>query len=274
MRRLLALPFLLLIGAAPPARPERIVSLNLCADGYLLALADRSQIAALTQFATDPAMSYAALAARGLRTIRGSAEDVLALRPDLILASPGKRRETMAQLRGRHIATLDLAPADSLAEIEAQVREVAAAVGHRDRGEALIARMEAALGRLPRGAGRGRTAAYYQRRGFLTGAGTLIDELMRRVGLVNLATRLGKPALARVTLEEMARARPDFLIVESDAERVADHGTEMLQHPILAGIPRLALPQAWTVCGGPGYVRAAQSLAAQVQRSRGMAPSR
>lgn len=279
MRRLLALPFLLLIGAAPPARPERIVSLNLCADGYLLALADRSQIAALTQFATDPAMSYAAPAARGLRTIRGSAEDVLALRPDLILASPGKRRETMAQLRGRRIATLDLSPADSLAEIEAQVREVAAAVGHRDRGEALIARMEAALGRLPRGAGRGRTAAYYQRRGFLTGAGTLIDELMRRVGLVNLATRLGKPALARVTLEEMARARPDFLIVESDAERVADQGTEMLQHPILAGIPRLALPQAWTVCGGPGYVRAAQSLAAQslaaqVQRSRGMAPSR
>ncbi|RDE05639.1 ABC transporter substrate-binding protein [Sphingomonas aracearum] len=267
MRRLFVLPFLcLLLGAAPAAvRPQRIVSLNLCADGYLLALADRGQIAALTQLATDPDMSWGARQARGLRTIRGSAEDVLALRPDLILASPGKRRETMAQLRGRSIATLDLAPAESFAAITAQVREVAVAVGHPERGEALIARMAAALARVPRGVGRGRVAAYYQRRGYLTGTGTLIDELMGRVGLVNLATRLGKPSLARMSLEEMARARPDFLIVETGAERVVDQGTEMLQHPILAGIPRLRLAQAWTVCGGPGYVAAARALAAQLR---------
>jgi iron complex transport system substrate-binding protein len=39
----------------------------------------------------------------------------------------------------------------------------------------------------------------------------------------------------------------------------------MLHHPALRDIPRLRLPQAWTVCGGPAYVQAAQSLVAQIE---------
>lgn len=267
MRRFLALPFiLLLIGAAPPSRPQRIVSLNLCADQYLMALADPHQIAALTRFARDPEMSAAAAQVGRLPTTRGSAEDVLALRPDLIVATPGRRRETMAQLRGRNIPTLDVPAVKSYDEIVEQVRAVAAAVGHRERGEALIAEMNLALSRIPQDAGKGTTAAYYQRRGFLTGTGTLIDDLMHRVGLRNLAARLDKPVLARVSLEEIALARPDYLIVETASERVADQGTEMLHHPLLAPIRRLRLPQAWTVCGGPAYVRAVRSLSAQLHR--------
>lgn len=269
MRRLLLLPLLtILLGAAPPppAAPRRIVSLNLCADQYLMALADRGQIAALTNFARDPQMSAVAAAARSVRITRGGAEEVLALHPDLIIATPGRRRETMAQLRGRSIATLDLVPAESYAEIRAQVRMVAAAVGHPERGTALIARMDAALARIPRDAGHGATAAYYQRRGYLTGTGTLVDDLMHRVGLTNLAARLGKPALARVGLEEMARARPDYLIVETATDQVTDQGIELLHHPLLGTIPRLKLPEAWTVCGGPAYVLAADSLARQLRR--------
>ena len=269
MLRWLSFPFmLLLLGAAPAPRPHRIVSLNLCADQYLLALADRDQIAALTQFARDPQMSAAAPQAASLRVSRGSAEDVLALRPDLIIASPGRRRETMAQLSGRGIATLDLSPAESYAEIVAQVRAVAGAIGHPDRGERLIARMDAALASIPRNSGRGRTAAYYQRRGYLTGTGTLVDELMHRVGLRNLAAQLGKPVLARVSLEELALARPDYLMVETATERVTDQGTELLHHTLLGAIPRLRVPQAWTVCGGPAYIRAATTLAQQLRQSK------
>ena len=128
--------------------------------------------------------------------------------------------------------------------------------------------MARGLAAIPRAAGCGATAAYYQRRGFLTGTGTLVEVLMRRGGLRNLAARLGRGPLARIGLEEMARARPDYLIVETASDRVADHGTEMLHHPVLAPIPRLRVPQAWTVCGGPAYVLAAESLARQVAARR------
>lgn len=242
----------------------RIVSLNLCADQYLLALADPEQIAALTQFSRDPQMSAEARKARNLPISRGSAEDVLALRPDLIIASPTRRSETMARLKGRNIQIVDLPPADSYADIVGQVRSVAMAIGHPGRGEALIRQMNDHLAQLPRAPGRARVAAYYQRRGYLTGTGTLIDELMGQVGLANLADRLGTSQLGRVSLERLALSRPDFLIVETATDRITDQGTEMLHHPVLAQIPRLRLPQAWTVCGGPAYVLAATSLSHQL----------
>lgn len=253
--------------ATPAAKPARIVSLNLCADQLLLALADRDQIAGLTRSATDPGLSAEARRAHGLPLLRNSTEQILAIDPDLVVGMPASSTLATGVLVGQHYRALDLQTANSLGEIVASIRQTAAAVGHRQRGEALVRRMEQDLRSLPK-PGAGKVAAYYQRRGYMTGTGTLIDELMRRVGLVNLAGKLGKPALAQVSLEEIVAAQPDFLIVESATDDVRDQGTEMLHHPALRGIPRLTIPQAWTVCGTPAYVRAARSLTEQIIRYR------
>ncbi|MEM9500760.1 MAG: ABC transporter substrate-binding protein [Pseudomonadota bacterium] len=264
MRKLFVLFCLFLLGASAPPGPERIISLNLCADQYLLALADPDQIGALTKFARDPQMSAAAEKATNLPTSAGSAEQVLALRPDLVFASSTRRRETLARLRDRNIPIIKLPSAKSYGDILDQIRLVAKATGHEERGKRLIDEMDERLARLPSRPGRNKVAAYYQRRGFLTGTGTLVDDMMRRLGLTNLASQLGKPSLARVSLEEIALARPDYLIVEKGSTRIEDRGTEMLSHPLIRSIPRLEVPQAWTVCGGPAYVRALESLSAQL----------
>jgi iron complex transport system substrate-binding protein len=253
------------------ARPQRIVSLNLCADQLLLALADRGQIAGVSRNAASRDMSAEAARARGLRILGSSAEELLAIRPDLILGMPG-RGSALGMIRDKPYRIVDIPPADSLDDIFASIRKTARAVGHRDRGEALITRMQRELAALPR-PGHGKVAAYYQRRGYMTGTGTLVDDLMGRVGLVNLAGRLGKSPLAQVSLEEMVAARPDYLIVESATDRVTDQGTEMLHHPALRAIPRISIPEAWTVCGGPAYALAARSIAQQIARHReGRAP--
>jgi iron complex transport system substrate-binding protein len=255
---------LLASATAVQAAPRRIVSLNMCADQLLLRLADRNQIAALTDLAGDRWMSAERDRAKGLKTIHGAAEDVLALDPDLIVASPGRWSRPVAAMGGRPTPVLELNFANSYGDIIDQIRMVAKAVGHPGRGEALIARMAADLAAIPR-TRRAPVAAYYQRRGYLTGQGTLIDDLMRRVGIRNLATILGKPMLSRMSVEEMVAAQPDFLIVETTSDHVDDQGTEMLHHRALAGIPRLRVPEAWTICGGPAYVLAARTLAAQLR---------
>ncbi|WP_069065801.1 ABC transporter substrate-binding protein [Sphingobium sp. RAC03] len=251
-------------GGAAPQRPQRIVSLNLCSDQLVLALADRGQIAGLTSNVRDPEMSAAAEAARGLPMLRGTSEEVLAARPDLVIGLPARGHPALAPFKRLPFRTLDLQSAENYASILASIRQVAQAVGHPARGEALIARMEADLARLPRPA-RAPVAAYYQRRGYLTGSGTLIDDLLVRTGVTNLATRLGKPALSQMSLEEMVASQPDYLIIESATQKVTDQGTEMLHHPALRSIPRIAIPQAWTVCGGPAYVQAAQAIARAVK---------
>ena len=251
--------------AGAPVRPQRIVSLNLCTDQLVLALADRSQIAALTRNARDTEMSAAAPRAQGITLLKESSEQLFALRPDLIIGMPASRHAMLRPLGPENYRTLDLGYAESYGVIVEQIRTVAAAVGHPARGEALIRRMEAELAKIGKVRG-GKVAAYYQRRGFMTGTGTLIDDLMARTGLVNLAAKLGKPPLSQVSLEEMVAAKPDFLIVESATDRVVDQGTEMLHHPALRGIPRISIPQAWTVCGSPAYVLAARGIAEQAAR--------
>lgn len=251
--------------APETARPQRIVSLNMCADQLVLALADRSQIAGLTRNAAKPELSAEADKARGLRILGTSAEEILEIEPDLVVGMPARRSAAMTALGGHDYNMLDLESANTLEDIYAAIRQTAAAVGHPDRGEAMIAQMQAELARIPAN-GRGRVAAYYQRRGFMTGTGTLIDDLITRAGMVNLAARLGKPPLAQVSLEEMVAAQPDFLIVESATDRVVDQGTEMLHHPALRDIPRISIPQAWTVCGAPAYVKAARGMAEQIGR--------
>lgn len=250
---------------AAPAPPRRILSVNLCADQLILALADRRQIAGLTRNAVDPGMSAAADAARGLPLLGGSAEQILAIDPDLIVGMPATGSAPLAALPARNYALLDLELASDPGGIARTIRATAAATGHPARGEALVARMERELARIGR-PGRGRVAAYYQRRGYMTGTGTLVDEMMTRVGLVNLAAKLGKPPLAPMSIEEMVAARPDFLIVEAATMRVADQGSEMLHHPALADIPRIVVPQAATVCAGPAYADAAASIARQITR--------
>ena len=210
-------------------------------------------------------MSGEAVGARGLLLMSDSAEQILAIEPDLIVGMPASRSAALAAFPRKTYPLLDLETANSLEEIYASIRQTAAAVGHPDRGEALVRQMEGELSGLPR-PGRGRVAAYYQRRGYMTGTGTLIDELMTRAGLVNLASKLGKPPLSQLSLEEMVAAQPDFLIVESATDNITDQGSEMLHHPALIDIPRISVPQAWTVCGSPAYTQAARSMAEQIAR--------
>src|SRR5262245_11513488 len=59
VRALATLSLCVALIAAParaesPAKPQRIVSLNVCVDQLLLLMVDKRRIAALTQFATDP----------------------------------------------------------------------------------------------------------------------------------------------------------------------------------------------------------------------------
>ena len=254
---------------AAPLRPQRIVSLNACADEYLIALADKDQVAALTQYARDPGLSFYSDRARAYPYTQGQAEAVLVLHPDLVIASPYRRADSLALLKGR-VKILDLKPTTNFAEVVDETRAVAAAIGQPARGEALIRSMQArvaAAGRQPLGG----VAAHYQRGGFITGPGSLMDDLMTRAGLINLARRQGG-SLGRMSLEQIVYAHPDFLIFSDGASAGQDEGSLSLDHPALArAVPearRLHIPSSMTVCGGPSYPDALERLQAEARRAK------
>lgn len=240
----------------------------MCADQLLLVLARREQIAALSWNAPRASMSYYADRARGLAVTRGSAEDVIARRPDLVIAGrfAGGAAKAAMQRAGLRVELLDI-PSNPR-EAVAQVARFGALIGRRDAGlraadalrEALRARENDSGGRRPR-------ALYLQRRGVVTGRGTMMDALMQRAGFVNAIAREG---FGQLGIEDIATIEADILILDGQGLRpdgdAADQGAAILAHPLVQQrFPpqrRVIVPQREIVCAGPALASAMRRLRA------------
>jgi iron complex transport system substrate-binding protein len=237
------------------APPQRVASANLCSDQLLLALADAGQIASLSPLARDPTISFAAARAAQVPANRASGEDLVRTHPDLVLIGPYDSRYTRRLLELQGIPMLVLDPWSDLAGGRAQIRQLAAALGHPARGEALIGAIDAALARLPRiGPGRQPSFLTLARRGFVHHAG-LADEILTRAGMRNAAADVGIAAYGFVSLERLVRHPPNFLVVDEEAGDPQDNGQAFLVHPALRTLfpsaRRLLAPGRLTICGGP-----------------------
>jgi iron complex transport system substrate-binding protein len=185
-----------------------VVSLDQCADQYVLALAPRGDIAGLSYRAVD-ADSYLRQQARGLPLRRASLEAVLAVRPDVVVRSWGGDQAMARRLGERGVKVVAIEDATNFEGVRADVRRVAAALGRPARGEALVARMDARLD-AARGAWGGRRALYLTPGGFTAGPGTLVGAIMAAAGLRDAASA---PGYAPVPLERLALQPPDGLVL-------------------------------------------------------------
>lgn len=244
--------------------PRRIVSIHLCADQLVLALADRNRIAALSWLATEPARSYMAAAAQGIPAVAGSAEEVVALRPDLVLAGFRSGRATVRALRALGYRVEDLRFAGDFEAIRRQIRRVAHLVGRPARGETLIADMDRRLAAARRDIPAVRpVAAIYQPMGFTSGRGSLEDALLAAAGFDNLAVRLGLGALGHLPLETVVASKPDLLVNWMGDDPNPSLSRASYAHPALARAPWrvVALPNTFWACGSWYSARAVERLA-------------
>nr|MBX2806869.1 ABC transporter substrate-binding protein [Hyphomicrobiales bacterium] len=223
---------------AGDARPLRIVSINACTDQLLYALADREQIAALTHYAVEDDYSIFVDEIRksGIPRIQGNAEEVLKLKPDLVLAGTYTRRATR-DLLARHGVRIELlSPARNIAESKAAIRRVAGLVGKDGKGQALIERIDNALNQHGETFADAPELLQLQRGGYVSGPGTLIGDLLSRFGVRNAAIGLGVDQIGVTSLEMALKLRADGLVLFDPLSSATDQGSAMLLHPALRKI--------------------------------------
>lgn len=264
---MLAAASLALAGcAAAPERDDRaeaesprIVSLNPCIDAVLVELAGPEQVLALSHYSRDPAASsIPAKVAAQYRTTGGTVEEVLALDPDLVLASsflPPATRTALEDL-GVEVATFGIAatPDASIA----QLREIARLAGREASGEALVAEIKAALAatEAPSNAP-ALSAVLWQPGQIVPGEATLVSALMRHTGFASQSAALGMGQADYLSLEQVLANPPDVLLVAGDAPAQRHPA---LQH--LHGTRIASFDPSLIYCGGPSMIRAAERLAA------------
>lgn len=247
--------------------PRRIVSMNPCVDAVLMEIAAPAQIAGVSHYSHDPrATSIPLDSALRYPAISGSAEDVIGAAPDLVIAGPHVSIQTIAALKRLGIPLMQLTVPESVAENQAQISQIATRIGRGPQGDALNARIDAAMA-AARWSAAPVDALIWQGSGLVPGKGTLADELMTHAGFRNMSGPMRLKKWDILPLEGLLDHPPAVLLAgRADMGAGSGDGNRMLTHPALAKAGkqiRIAdYPSNLLHCGGPVIVRSVARLAA------------
>lgn len=254
-------------GGVSPARDglPRVASLNPCSDAILAEVADPSQIAALSHYSRDArSSSMDPVLARRFPVTRGTVEDVLALRPDIVLGTTFTDPATARAYARLGLRLERIGIARTVEESRAQVRQIAALVGQPARGEALVARIDRALAAAKPPPGPPVPAVIWQSGGIVPGDDALIVDLMRRAGFANFAARRGLGQADLLTLEQVLAGPPAVLFIVGEGAYTGEGSDRLRFHPALDRLApgtRQALDPRLLYCGGPTIMAAAARFA-------------
>ncbi|MGH6617617.1 ABC transporter substrate-binding protein [Sphingomonas sp.] len=264
---------LLLAGCTAPARDGAgggagggIVSTNPCADAILIELVDPARITAISQYSHNPAASSIAVdVARRFPATAGTAEEVIALRPSLVLTSSFTPLATRAAYERAGLKTLVMDSPVTVAASKVQIEQVAAAVGAQARGRALNARIDAAAQAATPKDGKRPAALLFIAGDLVNGSGTLLDQLLTHAGFRDAAADYGLASTGSLPIETII-AKPPRVIMTPDATA----RTAALRRRVLArtgaNTTEVAFPRNLVNCGGPTIIPALAELA-KIRRS-------
>lgn len=250
----------LALSACAPEAPVRgtapgptFVSLNPCIDAILIEVAAPRQILALSHYSRDPASSSIdPQSAARFGVTGGTAEEVIALEPDIVLASTFIAPATRAALERAGLRVESFGSPATTQESVDQIRELAALTGDTRRAQPLIARIDATA---PPALAEGKSVLLWQAGQIVPGEATLVAEHLRWAGLSSHSAAMGLGQSDFVSLEAVLADPPDLLLVAGDARGQT--------HPLLgqiAGTHIAHFDPSLFYCGGPSIPRARERL--------------
>ncbi|WP_295543002.1 ABC transporter substrate-binding protein [uncultured Thiohalocapsa sp.] len=247
----------------------RVMGTNLCADLLLDSTAAPAQIVSLSRQSRDATVSPIAARAAAYPANDGGVEDLLYHRPDkalVYLGWTGGRFATL--LAGQGIELIEVPYPAGWDDALASARAIAAEIGRAETGAALAAAAEQRMRELAEALPPLRVL-YLRPGGGSAGAGTYVDDVITRLGLVNLAAEQGHVGWGAYPLERIITDPPDVFLLSYFEQAPPPGASAYARHPLLrdllARTPTVQVPsQSWG-CGGLELVGAAEAIAAQLR---------
>lgn len=254
---------------ASPVQPDRIVSIDYCADQMLLGLVERDRIAAVSvDVASDPAFSQPM--AGDLPRVRAEVERVLAMKPTLVIRSYGGGPRFAAAMERAGVPVFTLPYAATLADVD----DVMAAAGARLGAQVMAARrrdeLAAALAAARETALPGKTALYVTPGDVTTGPGSMVAEMFAAAGYDSYEN---KPGWHRLPVERLMARPPDLVVLgffETPAHR-QDHWSSSSHAALqrsLDSVPTANVPGSELSCGNWLVGRAVTRIASAAGEQR------
>jgi iron complex transport system substrate-binding protein len=221
----------------PRANYVRIASLSSVADAILIEVCEPDRVIAFNSAQT----STKGYRFKGKPTLAsGELEQLLTLRPDLVFVSLFGDPRPAQRMRDAGLVVFDLGEMRGLLTLIPNVREIAAAIGHPERGERFARSLLAEMGAVaadvsPSSRKSGIYLGIYGARLFGGSRGTSYDDVLVSAGLVDAAASYGD--WPQYSTEQVLALDPD-VIVTNDGMRA-----RICEHAGLAALRACASPQ-------------------------------
>ena len=214
-----------------PMHPKRIVSLTYGTDEILTALVSTDHIASYSKYAGDDGISFLTKdeVAKVGRTVDMEPEHILALAPDLVIASTSTPMQTVEVLTHSGVPVYVSGIPTTVEEMKEKVRGVAKAVHEEEQGEALVSDMDSRLASLEEKLSqippeKERVALGMSFRGILGKKGTLFSDVLRLAHVKDGAAvyEVPKGADAYLSLEILPQINPDVILLPTWRVKAGD----------------------------------------------------
>ncbi len=229
-----------------PAKPMHIVSLKLGLDELLLGLAGTERVAGLSgQVGNGKSISLAAEQAGKFPEIKDNFEVILAQKPDLVIGAGWVKKELLAQIKDSGLLYYAYKSVNTIDEQIDVIRSFATVLGERQKGEEIIADWNARLAVIDEKAAQIKEedkllVLPYNMHGKTNAKGTIIDEIIYRVGAKNAATEAGLEGRAKIAKEKIIEIDPDVILLtawgKDDLDEFNAFVEEMKKDPALQGL--------------------------------------
>jgi iron complex transport system substrate-binding protein len=261
----------LLLPCLAVAQLPSVASINLCTDQLVLSVAEPDQILSLSWLAADPEESMLAAQARLFPRNYGSAEELMRIGADVVIAGTETSPFTRQLLRRLGSTIIDVEPATSLADVARNLRIVGDAIGRGAEAAGVIRSMQSRADALrAKRSEPAHSAIVVRPGGFTIGRNTLAHQLIELAGLRNQIAELDR--WGSLSIEALVTSDPEFIVITSYRDSEASLANAIFSHPSLIALTgiqiRVEVPARFFACGAPESLTAAERLLEQMAAHR------
>jgi iron complex transport system substrate-binding protein len=259
------------------ALPERVHSLSLGHSEILAALIDFDRLTAVYSFFVDEEQSNIAALSADHTLIGFAPEEVVALEPEVIIASRFTNADTVALMNGANIPVARTSLENSALGNVPNILLIGYMIGAEVEAIALVDEIERRMrvitdalqdGEKPRVLSVSKWTS-----AFAAGSGSTEGGIIEQAGGINAAADSGIEGHQQVSIESIAAINPDVIIVPQPLEGANTFIEELTSSPALADVPAVRDGQMFYVL--PRYhttlshwnVRGVEELAAMLYPS-------
>jgi iron complex transport system substrate-binding protein len=197
-------------------KPQRVASINLSADEVLVAILPPERLVSVTRWADAEGTSNVVgrVPPAVHRFVKADMEQLVALRPDLVVVSEYTDADFMKQLERSGLRVHRMLGLNTLAGVRGAILDLGRAVGEDEAARRLATQYDAKLAELGRRlAGAKKPRVLYWSGNMTAGADTAIGALIEAAGAVNLGRELGIVGIEPPGAERAFVADPDAVLV-------------------------------------------------------------